>query len=213
MAAISTTMQQGRSQAYARLVRRNRLVDVLRVAVPAVGAVIFVGLAVQIYVANVARQYGISGIRIDRDGIAFDTPRYSGMSADGSHYIVTALEARSPAGESDLIRMTDPVLTYAVNAGTTYTLNAPGADFFNRSGKIDVAGVTQVTSDDGLVGTLTGLKSDMNADVTTADGPVDITLGDGTKIVADSMLHEGKLQRWTFTRATVVFIGLPEAEE
>lgn len=213
MAMMSPTMPQGRPQVYERLVRRNRLVDMLRVAVPTTGAVLFVGLSVQIYIANVARQYGISGIRIDRDGIAFDTPRYSGTSADGSRYVVTALEARSPAGQSDLIRMTDPVLTYAVSAGTTYTLNASTADFFNRSGKIDVPGVTHVTGDDGLTGTLTELRSDMNSDVTTADGHVDIKLGDGTSIIADSMLHEGKLQRWTFTRATVVFIGLPEAEE
>jgi hypothetical protein len=42
---------------------------------------------------------------------------------------------------------------------------------------------------------------------------VDIVMGDGTHIVADTMLHEGALNRWTFTRATVTYTGLPEAEE
>jgi len=212
MAAMSTTMPE-RPQTYARLVRRNRLVDVLRVAVPAAGAVLFVALAVQIYVANIARQYGISGIRIDRDGIAFDTPRYSGAGADGSRYLVTAVEARSPAGQSDLIRMRDPVLTYEVAGGTTYTLTALSADFFNQTGRIDVPGVTHVTADDGLTGTVTNLKSDMNSEITTGNGPVDILMSDGTRILGDSLLHEAGLKRWTFTRATVVFIGLPEAEE
>src|SRR5690606_691814 len=58
MAASAAPPRSERVVAYARLARRNRIVGVLRVVVPVAGLVVFVGLALQIYVANTARQYG-----------------------------------------------------------------------------------------------------------------------------------------------------------
>ena len=68
MAASAAPIRSERLAAYRRLTRRNRIVDVLRIVVPLAGVAVFVGLALQIYVTNTARQYGIAGIRVDRDG-------------------------------------------------------------------------------------------------------------------------------------------------
>jgi hypothetical protein len=48
------------------LLWRNRLVGVLRVAVPALGVAAFLILIGQMWLTSLARQYGVSGIRIDR---------------------------------------------------------------------------------------------------------------------------------------------------
>ena len=55
-----------RNAIFAGLATRNRLIAVLRMLVPAAGVVAFLVLAAEIYVTNTLRQYGISGIRIDR---------------------------------------------------------------------------------------------------------------------------------------------------
>lgn len=213
MAASAAPPRSERVVAYARLARRNRIVGVLRVVVPVAGLVVFVGLALQIYVANTARQYGIAGIRVDRDGIVFETPQFSGTASNGSRYLVTANEARMPTAEDDLIDMAAPTLTYEMASGTIYRLKGDRAAFRSRSNRVAVPGIAHIEGDDGLVGTIVELRADLMTDRIISEGAVDIVMGDGTHIAADTMLHEGALNRWTFTRATVTYTGLPEAEE
>lgn len=213
MAASAAPIRSERLAAYRRLTRRNRIVDVLRIVVPLAGVAVFVGLALQIYVANTARQYGIAGIRVDRDGIVFETPQFSGTAGNGARYLVTAAEAKMPTGEDDLIDMAAPALTYEMEGGTVYRLTGDRAAFRSRANRVAVPGIAHIESDDGLVGTIVELRADLIADTVTSEGVVDIVMGDGTHIVADTMLHEGALNRWTFTRATVTYTGLPEAEE
>ena len=56
--------QPGRSRQYRRLLRRNRVVGVLRFAVPAAGLVLFVALIVQITISSFAGRYGIGKIEV-----------------------------------------------------------------------------------------------------------------------------------------------------
>ena len=96
-------MAVGRAETYdqraailGRLLTRNRAVGVLRFVVPAIGVAAFLALAGQIYVASLLRQYGVSGIRVDRGNVVVEAPKYSGTGSDGARYLVTAREARSP---------------------------------------------------------------------------------------------------------------------
>ncbi|MEO7223173.1 MAG: hypothetical protein ABIY37_11930, partial [Devosia sp.] len=73
-----------RADTLGRILTRNRVVDALRVVVPLLGLAAFLVLAGQIYIANLARQYGISGIRIDRGAVVVEAPKYSGTGGDGS---------------------------------------------------------------------------------------------------------------------------------
>lgn len=80
-----------RSAILDRLRFRNRTVALLRIVVPAIGVIAFLTLTGQIYVANLMRQYGVSGIRVDRGNIVVEAPKYSRhgkrwstVSGDGS---------------------------------------------------------------------------------------------------------------------------------
>ena len=212
MAVAHTDSSHRRAETFRRLVGRNRLVAVLRFVVPAAGLAAFLVLAGQIYISNMARQYGVSGIRIDRGNVVVETPQYSGIGTDGSRYVVTAFEARTPFERPEEINMSDATLQYFEAGGSSYFVSALDASMNTKTQIVTVPGVANVTGDDGMHGTLTALRADMNTEITTADGPVDITLSDGTSIVAGSMVHDGKASLWTFTDATVIVDDLPEAE-
>lgn len=191
------------------LVRRNRLIGVLRVAVPAAGVAALLVLMGQLWLANFARQYGVSGIRIDRGQLVVETPQYSAISEDGSRYLVTAREARTPLGSPDNIEMIEPHLTFtrperspfhAVSATATIT----GSHY------LTAPGVVTVDSDDGLSGTLTDVHSDMTAQVTISDGPVDLTFSDGSHLTAANMTFDGKADLWSFDQATLIVPNLPK---
>jgi hypothetical protein len=110
-----------------RITTRNRVVTALRVVVPALGLAAFAVLAGQIYIANLARQYGVSGIRIDRGSVVVEAPKYSGTGGDGSRYQVTAREARTPLDRSHMIEMTDATLELLRSPGTSYFARAATA--------------------------------------------------------------------------------------
>jgi hypothetical protein len=209
MAVARTDTFEQRTRIFTRLTRRNRLVGFLRLAVPAAGLVAFGLLASQIWLANMGRQYGVSGIRIDRGMLVVDTPQYAGMGTDGSRYVVNAREARSPLDNPNEISMTE----------ATFDLQRPGRAGFHASGKsatvltdrqlVTIPGIAMLHGDDGLRGTLTEVHSDMQSEVTTADGPVHVTFADGSVLEAANMRYEGKLQLWHFERATLVVPDLP----
>jgi len=73
-------------------------------------------------------------------------------------------------------------------------------------------GIVSVTGTDGLEGTLTDVDVDSGKDLVTSNGQVNLLLPDGTTIDAATMVHDGKAQLWTFTRATVIVPDLPAAD-
>ena len=85
---------------------RNRLVGVLRFAVPAFGGVVFGGLMLQLFLASLGEDFGFSNVSIDRDNLVVDTPSYASMGADGSSYQVQAESARSALDRTDIIHLT-----------------------------------------------------------------------------------------------------------
>jgi len=213
MAIARTDTYDQRAEILGSLITRNRVVAVLRVAVPLIGLGAFAIIAGQIYLSNMMRQYGVSGIRIDRGNVVVDAPRYSGTGADGSTYLLTAREAQTPLDDGDLISMIEPTLEYARPSGGAYFATAARATMNTRTQITIVPGITRVSGDDGMEGTLTTVETNIETEIITASGDVDITLADGTTIVGSSMVHDGKAGTWTFTDATVVMQDLPGAEE
>lgn len=210
MAVARTQTFDQRSAILNGLIARNRLIAVLRVAVPAVGIVAFVLLIGQIWLAGLARQYGVSGLRIDRGNLVVETPQYSGMGPDGSRYVANAREARTPLDEPNIIDMTTATLDYSKAGGTTFHAAGETATMDTARQYLTVPGISVVHSDDGMHGTLTELRSDLRANVTTAEGPVDITFSDGTNLKAANMRYEGDSALWTFAGGvTMVLPGLP----
>lgn len=202
-----------RADIFGRIVVRNRVVDGLRIIVPLIGAAAFLFLAAQIYIANTLRQYGVSGIRIDRGDVVVEAPRYSGTGKDGARYLVTASEARTPIDNRDRIDLTDATLDLIRNDDSSYHAQAASATMDTVRDVTTAPGTVAVSGSDGLAGTLTDVEVDTGNERVTSYGPVDLKLADGTTIVASTMVRDGKTQTFTFTRATVVVPDLPEAAE
>ncbi|WP_299815282.1 hypothetical protein [Tardiphaga sp.] len=192
------------------LLRRNRLVGFLRVAIPAAGVATFLILMGQLWLSNFARQYGVSGIRIDRGQLVVETPQYSEIGDDGSRYLVTAREARAPLSSPDNIDMIEPHLTFERPEKAPFHAVAATASVNTSTHYVVAPGVTTVHSDDGLSGTLTDVHANMAEQLTTAEGPVDLTFSDGSHLTAANMNFDGKADLWSFDQATLVVPNLPK---
>ncbi len=202
-----------RAEILGNILVRNRVVDGLRIIVPLVGVLAFAGLAVQIYLANLAAEYGVSGIRVDRGAVVVETPQYTGTSDSGSRYVVTAREARAQLNSTDEIFMVDATLELIRPTGAAFYAKAAEATMNTATDTVKAPGVVEISNSDGLEGTLNDVTSNSRDDIITSNGPVDLVMSDGTTIVAETMFHEGARQLWTFTRATVAVPDLPEEEE
>lgn len=201
-----------RADILGRIAIRNRVVAGLRVIVPVLGVMAFAILSAQIYIANLARQYGISGIRIDRGDIVVEAPKYTGTGTDGSRYLVSAREARTPLDERNRIDLIDATLELINPGRTSYYAKAATATMITGSERTTVPGVLTVNGTDGLEGTLTDVVVDSASELVTSNGPVSLLLSDGTTVDAATMVQDGRAHTWTFTGATVVIPDLPAAE-
>ncbi len=210
--APGTATLAPRAALYAALMRRNRRVAVLRLAVPAAGLAAFALLMGQIYLAGLARDYGVSGIRVDRGNLVVETPQYSGTGAGGARYLVTARTARTPLADPAEIDMTDATLDYTRPGRPTYFVTAAAASADTVKQVVTIPGAARVVGDDGLVAELFGVRAEMGAQVVTSGAPVHIERPDGMRIDAASMHYDGATELWTFTGATVIVPGLPAAE-
>ena len=192
------------------LLWRNRLVGVLRVGVPAVGVAAFLVLMGQMWLTGIARQYGVSGIRIDRGQLVVETPQYSETGDDGSRYLVTAEAARTPLDNPNSIAMTSPDLLFERPGKAPFHAVAESATIDTNTHRVTIPGITRVSSADGMFGTLSQVTSDMSAQVTVAEGPVDLTFPDGSHLVAANMHFDGAADIWSFDRATLTVPNLPK---
>lgn len=212
MAVARTQTFDQRNAILDGLLGRNRIVAILRVAVPVLGIAAFLALVGQIWLAGLARQYGVSGMRIDRGNLVVETPQYAGIGADGSRYVVNALEARFPLDQTNIINMKTATLDYMRVGSSAFHGTGDTAIMDTVRQHASVPGTTHITSDDGLRGTLTDMNADLRANTVVSEGAVDITFRDGTNLRADHMIFEGNKALWTFEgRVSLVLPDLPKS--
>src|SRR6218665_125731 len=146
MASFAATPEPARDRPYQALTRRNRLVGVLRIAVPVVGASVLAVVLGAIVLDNMREQFGFASIHIDRDNLVVDSPRVTAVGDDGTLYAATALMARMRLGSTDLIDMTDAVFTMTSTAGVTFSATAPTAALQTEAQTLTVPGTLRVKS-------------------------------------------------------------------
>ena len=207
LAARTETAEQ-RQAIYARLTRRNRLVRVLRVGLPAIGAIVLLGLVMQIYLGSLIPELGFANISIDRDNLVVDAPVYTGAGGDGSVYTVSAAAARTSIFNSDRIGLTDAVFTLERPGGSRFEARGASADLSVSDEVVVVDGIAYVEGSDGLSGTVVGAEVDVGAETMLSHGEVDLTLRDAN-VKAESMSYDGDTGRWTFHRATLLLNATP----
>lgn len=210
LAARTDTSEQ-RTAIYAGLVRRNRLVRVLRYGLPAIGAIVFLGLVLQIYIGSLLPDFGFANITIDRDNLVVEAPVYRGAGGDGSVYSLSAATARTSIGNTDLIDLTDAVFALDQPGGTRYEAHGARAQLHVSDETIVVDGIANIEGTDGLSGTIVDAEVDVGGESMHSKGAVDITLRDAN-VKAASMSYDGATGRWTFHGATLHLEATPGEE-
>lgn len=199
-----------RSRIFARLTARNRLVSILRVAVPVLGVLVLAGLLLQLVVGSLAPGFSFAGIIIDRDRLVVDAPSYEAMSADGTSYAVSAEAAVAAPNASDLVDLTGALLTMRQPSGREITAAAESAQLQTTDQLVLVEGVARIADDKGTHGTLVGVRANIPDETMTASGAVDITFANGATLDASGMAYAGD-GTWHFTDVTLVLPSLPGA--
>ena len=113
-----------RAAVFMRLTRRNRVIDVLRIVVPLIGALLLGVLIAGIVIGNLAREYGVSGVRFERDRLLIETPRYEGVTENGTRYRVVAETASALISRADLSTSARPRLEIIRPDGVCFTATA-----------------------------------------------------------------------------------------
>lgn len=209
MAGVAVTPDPARERLYAALTRRNRLVGVLRIALPVAGVIVLLVVLGGIALDNLREQFGFASIRIDRDNLVVDAPRLTAVGDDGTLYAASARMAKMRLGSTDLIDMTDAVLNMTSTKGVTFTAETPSAALQTVQQTLTAPGTVRVKSSDGLRGTVEDFFGDMLNYTMVAHGAVDLTFPDGMQVQSEGMTYDGNTKVWTFNRATVTVQETP----
>jgi lipopolysaccharide export system protein LptC len=199
-----------RSRIYDGLMRRNRLVSILRIAMPVLGAIVLAGLLLQIVIASLLNEFGISNISIDRDNLVVETPAYSSMTADGTMYTVASDDARASLGDTDLLHLTGSQLTVTKPNGSWMEAKAKQAQMRLSAQTVYVPGEMSIADSRGTQGIITGVRASLTGEDMVSDGPAKIRYHNGTTLDAESMAYNGKQQVWQFNRVTLVVPSTPK---
>lgn len=212
MAAFAAPIDS-RERLYRGLARRNRIVGALRWLVPVGGVLLFVVVAGLVLLDGLAHRFGYSNIRIDRDNLVVDLPTLTSTDSDGTLYSLTARAAKVGGSRSDMIEMQDTNFTMKPKGGPELTASAAAAQFQTTGQLVSVPGITNVSSSDGIVGTVEGAFIDLMNWTMVADGHVDLRLPDGSTVVSDGMSYDRKAGIYSFKRATVTLVTTPGETE
>lgn len=207
--ARTDTLEQ-RTAILGRLTRHNRIVGILRYGVPALGAVIFVALALQIFLGNLLQQYDISGFSIDRGNLVVETPGFTAAGDDGTLYEMKAATARAALDRPDQLLLSTPSITAGRQGEPSYHATASDALLDTVRQLLTVPGLTNISSDDGMSGTIAGMATDLRAKSMQSDGAVNIEFADGTTLAATGMTFDSSGRVWTFGAVTLVLPDLPD---
>lgn len=197
---------------YQRLQRRNRLVAILRVGVPALGVVTLVSLLGQIYVSSLGSRFGIGHISVTRESVTIDTPEYAGLLDDGSAYRVWATGAAAAIDATDIIALTDAALRIDRPTGIVMEANAAAATLDTSRQLVLIEGMAEIADSTGTNGAFSQSVFDWARQTLTARGDVSIDYADGTTLKAKGMVYDAKALVWTFSNATVTLPDTPSGQ-
>lgn len=193
-----------------RLVLRNRLVGILRIGVPAIGALVFAALALQIYIGNLVEQFGISRFTIDRNNLVVETPSFEATGKDGTLYKMSAELARVALDKTEDLSLAGVVIDVAPPGAPGFRAAVHDAMFSTRTQVLDIAGSVEVTGETGLHGSIAGLVVNLEKRSAEASGPVALTYPDGTAFTASTMSYDGKARIWHFTNVHMALVDTPK---
>jgi hypothetical protein len=202
-----------RAGLHRRLGRRNRIIGVLRVLVPLAGLLLLAFLVAQIVIANIAKEYGVTGIRFERDRLLIDDPRYEGVTEGGTRYKVVARTASAQMANANVIELGDATLYIERPDGVSFTATAAHA-FYDLVGQtVEVPDLAEVVDSRQTTARLQNTFVDWRVQTITARSGAVISFADGTKLTANSLVMYGDENRWDMTGVVLDTPGQQEEEE
>lgn len=178
--------------------RRNRIIGWLRIGVPILGMLVLGALVVQIVIANLARDFGISGIRVARDMLIIDAPEYAGVMANGTQYTVVAEAASAPIGGAESIDLDKAVVDLTRPDGYRVKARADVAQFLLADQIVQVDGLMVVTDSNGMRAQLLNSTIDWVTQTLIAKDNVHIVFEDGSILTGSTLLYDAGAQTWDF---------------
>ncbi|SEP62929.1 hypothetical protein SAMN05428969_0211 [Devosia sp. YR412] len=200
-----------RQVTYQRLMARNRIVSILRIGVPALGAVAFVALIGQIYISSLTGRFSVGKITVTRESVSVDAPEYAGLLDDGTAYRVSATAAQAATDATDQIALSDGRLTMTRPDGVVTKVNALAAVLDTTRELVLIKEVANIETSEGTRGVFTDSVFDFRTQSLVGQGPVTVDYADGTHLVAEGVNYDAQASIWTFTRATVTLPDTPGA--
>jgi len=193
------TQASSDARAYHALVRHNRLVGVLRILVPLLGLLVLAVLAVQIVLGNLAREFSMAGLSVQRDQLVLDAPRYAGVLSNGATYEVGAAAAQASIANLDLVQLSDIALRFTGPDGTVVTARAPQAQLDLDTQHLVIAGMLDIADTLGTTGSLTDIAINWPDQTMTVTGPLALSFADGTGMTAQGADYDIAQGRWSFS--------------
>ena len=204
MASPSLHNAHFRAVVYKKLARRNAVMAVLRIAVPVCGFLLLLFLVAQIFIANIADQYGVSGIGIERDALVIETPTYEGTMANGTTYRLAAEKATAPLSATNILDLSNVVLDLKRNDGIALHATTALAQYDLLEQTVVISGETRVRDSRQINAVLRQSVVDWETQKFSAMNGVKILFSDGTVLEGDTLIFDGKDTEWHFTNARLV---------
>lgn len=201
-----------RQSIYRRLERRNRLVAILRLGVPALGALVLVILVGQIYLSSLSARFGIGQIEVSRDSVTIETPQYSGVLDDGTSYRVWAQSAQAALTAASQIALTEAALLMNRPGGIVTEVTAHEAMLDGGAEVVTIPGVAIIVESTGTKATVVNSVFDYAAQTLVATGRVHVDYADGSSLDGTGMTYDLSEAVWTFSRVNVTLPSTPGSE-
>lgn len=193
-----------RQTVYRQLARRNRIIAGLRWAVPFVGILLLSFLLVQIVIANIAAEYGISGVTLDKDALVIKTPEYAGTAANGTEFSVKAEQAQALLTNTSVLDLKNVTLDIERADGFTLKAVSELAQYDLERQTVTVPGQMNVVDSRQTDAVLHRSFINWSEQKLTASGGAHLVFPDGTTLDGDTLVFDGANVEWTFTNARLL---------
>ncbi len=206
--------RRDREPLFAAAQRRSARVRVLRKAI-LIGAFGMVAGMIAIAVFNPfgpkSGSLGFSNLSVDGSKIEMAKPRLAGFRSDGQPYVLTADRALQDIKHPTIAELQNLVGDMGATGGETTRLTADVGVYDTVAERMRLTGAVKIANPRFLV-RLRSVDIDFKTGVYRSDEPVELSIGDNTKVVADRAVAKDNGQELIFegrVRTTIAPGGAP----
>ncbi|WP_420394523.1 LPS export ABC transporter periplasmic protein LptC [Acuticoccus sp.] len=185
-AAPGRTQRFARQREEARATANTRRVRRLRVALPAVGGALAIGLLVAAVLPKLFPLGALAGLSLTADGLVMNAPRLAGHLGEGRRYEVVAERAVQSLFTPSRLSLERLDADLDMGEGERVTMHADAAVYDTGTEVLDLATGVAIASTDGNEARLDAATVDLKEGTVRSQEGVDITSPRGT-------IHAGRV--------------------